>query len=52
MNRIEIVGFAKALQALTRHGHHKDVEEILEAVLDEAQLAKKEKSKEPQNKED
>ncbi|MCL2355643.1 MAG: hypothetical protein FWC70_00615 [Defluviitaleaceae bacterium] len=47
MNRIEIVGFAKSLKALAKNKLYDDIEEVLDAVLEEAQLEKrKEKSKE------
>ncbi|MCL2225473.1 MAG: hypothetical protein FWB96_10960 [Defluviitaleaceae bacterium] len=41
MNRIEIVGFAKSLKALVKNKLYDDVEDILDAVLEEAQLEKK-----------
>jgi mRNA-degrading endonuclease YafQ of YafQ-DinJ toxin-antitoxin module len=45
MNRIEIVGFTKSLKALVKNKLYDDVEEVLDAVLEEAQLAKKNESK-------
>jgi len=49
VNRIEIVGFAMSLKVLAENGKNKEIIEILDAVLAEAQTKKKPKSKEDKN---
>ena len=51
MNRIEIIGFAKSLKALIKNELYKDAEEVLDAVLEEAQ-SKKRPNKTDKSKED
>jgi tetrahydromethanopterin S-methyltransferase subunit F len=44
MNRIEIVGLFTAMKELADNGQMDSIKNIINAVLDEAQLAKKDQS--------
>jgi len=52
MNRIELVGLFTAMKSLVKIKQYDELENMIDAVLDEAQLAKKKKLDEPRDREE